>query len=255
MKAWFLILLSVSVLGCASLHGDHWPQFRGPQASGRAEGSAAPTSWDVETGTNIQWRRRIPGLAHASPIIWGDHVYVLTAVGAKESDLKVGLYGDIDSADPDGEQSWRLIALQKSTGFVLWNRLARRGQPRVKRHPKATHCNSTPATDGRNIVALLGSEGLFCFSRDGRLRWQRDLGPMDSGYFRVQSAQWGFASSPIIHEGKVIVQCDVQEGSFIAAFAIEDGHELWRRHRQEVPTWSSPSVTTRGERAQVVVNG
>ena len=79
---------------------------------------------------------------------------------------------------------------------------------RAKRHPKASPCNSTPATDGRRIVALFGSEGLFCFDTAGKLVWQKDLGPMDSGFYLVPSAQWGFGSSPIIAEGKVIVLCD-----------------------------------------------
>jgi outer membrane protein assembly factor BamB len=127
--------------------------------------------------------------------------------------------------------------------------------PRVKRHPKGTHANSTPATDGDRIVAIFGSEGLFCFDRDGKLLWKKDLGPMNSAFFMSPTAQWGFASSPVIHDGKVVVQCDVLTDSFLALFDLADGRELWRTPRQDVPTWSSPTVVKSGERTLVLVNG
>jgi outer membrane protein assembly factor BamB len=125
----------------------------------------------------------------------------------------------------------------------------------VQRHPKSSHCNSTPATDGKRIVAIMGSEGLFCFDPDGRLIWKKDLGPMDSGYFMVPTAQWGFASSPVIHDGKVVVLCDVQKDSFLAVFDLNDGKELWRTPRKDVPTWGTPTVITATGRTQIVVNG
>jgi outer membrane protein assembly factor BamB len=105
------------------------------------------------------------------------------------------------------------------------------------------------------VVAIFGSEGLFCFGTDGKLIWKKDLGPMDSGYYASPTAQWGFASSPIIHEGKVIVLCDVQKGSFIAAFDIRDGRELWRTTRKDVPTWGTPTLVQTKERTQIVANG
>jgi len=104
-------------------------------------------------------------------------------------------------------------------------------------------------------VALFGSEGLFCFDLDGQLLWKKDLGPMDSGYYQVPSAQWGFASSPVIHDGKVVVLCDVQTNSFLAAFDLTDGKELWRAPRKDVPTWGTPTVAKVGEQTQILVNG
>ena len=232
-----------------------WPQFRGAHAAGVDDSAPLPISWNVETGTNIRWQTPIPGLAHASPIIWGDRVYVTTAVKPGKSELKVGLYGDIDSVNETEPQQWRLLALDRTDGRVAWNVLGHESIPKVKRHTKATHCNSTPATDGNRIVALFGSEGLFCFDTSGKLVWKKDLGPMDSGYFDVPSAQWGFAGSPVIHDGKVIVQCDVQKGSFLAVFALADGRELWRTARRDVPTWASPTLCTESGRTQIVVNG
>lgn len=232
-----------------------WPQYRGPSASGVASGAALPSSWNVETGENVRWHTPIPGLAHSSPVIAGDRVYVATAIASKEAELKVGLYGDIGSANDDEAQEWRLLALDKNTGAVLWNQLALKAVPKVRRHTKASHCNSTPATDGRHIVAIMGSEGLFCFDTEGKLLWRKDLGPMDSGYFASPTAQWGFGSSPILHEGKVIVLCDVQKDSFIAAFDVLDGRELWRTGRKDVPTWGTPTLVKTEQRAQIVVNG
>jgi outer membrane protein assembly factor BamB len=232
-----------------------WPQFRGPDARGVDDSRALPVRWNVETGENIRWQAPIPGLAHSSPIVWGDRVYVTTAVAARKSKLKVGLYGDIASVDEREPHQWRLLALEKATGKVVWNTLALEAVPKVKRHPKASHCNSTPATDGKRIVAIFGSEGLFCFDTDGKLVWKKDLGPMDAGYFQQPGAQWGFASSPIIHDGKVIVLCDVQANSFLAAFDLADGRELWRTPRKDVPTWGTPAVVEAAGRKQIVVNG
>ena len=257
MKIACILPLAASLLlsgtWCAS--AANWPQFRGEQASGLDTNAAAPTRWNVEAGENIRWRTPIRGLAHASPIVWNDRVYVTTAVRPGKADLKVGLYGDIASANDQAEHEWRLVAIDKAAGKVIWDKLAHKSTPRVQRHTKATHCNSTPATDGRRIAALFGSQGLFCFDMEGELKWLKDLGPMDSGYFQVKSAQWGFASSPIIHEGRVIVLCDVQTNSFLAAFDSADGKELWRTPRKDVPTWSTPTIAKAGARTHILVNG
>lgn len=248
---WFALLASVAA------HAQNWPQYRGPAASGLDASVALPTAWNVETGENIRWQTPIPGLSHASPVVWGERVYVATAVNsAGRSDLKVGLYGNIDAAKDDAPHQWRLLALDKATGKILWNVVGHESAPKVARHTKATHCNSTPATDGARIVTIFGSEGLFCFdAKDGKLLWKKDLGPMDSGYFQMPASQWGFASSPIIHEGKVIVLCDVQKGSFLAAYDLADGREVWRTARSDVPTWSTPAIVTAAGRTQIAVNG
>lgn len=249
------LLWSVFLFGkVASAESENWPQYRGVQASG-VSAVAGPTSWDLESGENVAWKTPIPGLAHASPILWGDRVLVATAVGASEPELRIGVYGDIEPVEEDEEQRWRLLALDKETGDVLWDRLGHVAVPRVKRHTKATHCNSTPATNGEHIVAFFGSEGLFCFDWEGQLIWRKDLGPLDAGFFRVKTAQWGFGSSPALHDGTVVVQCDVQEGSFLAAFRIEDGEELWRTERSDVPTWGTPTIYEGEDRTQVLVNG
>jgi outer membrane protein assembly factor BamB len=233
----------------------NWPQFRGPNASGVDSSRPAVTEWNVAKGKNVLWKTPIPGLAHASPIVWGDRAFVVTAVSPSKAELKVGLYGDIAPANDQEEHQWRLLAINRDSGKTVWDKLGHKSIPRVKRHTKASHANSTPATDGQRIVAIFGSEGLFCFDTKGELVWKKDLGPMDSGFFRSPSAQWGFASSPIIHEGKVLVQCDVQTNSFLAAFELTNGKELWRTTRKDVPTWSTPNVAEVGGQKIVLANG
>jgi outer membrane protein assembly factor BamB len=256
MKKPHLLLVGVAwLIASTASFGKNWPQYRGPQASGVDETRPLPTTWNIETGENILWQTPIPGLAHSAPIVWGNRVYVATAVQPGKSELKVGLYGDIASVKENESNQWRLLALEKVSGKIIWDTLGLEVVPKVARHTKATHCNSTPATDGNRIVAIFGSEGLFCFDMAGKLLWRKDLGPMDSGYFQVPTAQWGFASSPIIHDGKVIVLCDVQKDSFIAAFDLSDGRQLWRTPRADVPTWSTPTVVTAAGRTQIAVNG
>ena len=213
------------------------------------------TRWDVPRSQNVRWKAAIPGLGHSSPVVWGSLVCLATAVGGSEEGLRVGLYGDIQPADDRGPQEWKVYCLDKRTGTAAWDRTAHAGVPRVKRHTKATHANSTLALDGRHVVALFGSEGLYTFDRSGTLLWKKDLGILDSGFFRVREAQWGFGSSPVIHDGRVYVQADVQEGSFLAAFDVETGRELWRTPRNDVPTWSTPTIDTSGASPRVVVNG
>jgi outer membrane protein assembly factor BamB len=248
-------LAGAFLLSGANTHATNWAQFRGPQASGVESSRPAPIHWSVENGSNVLWRTPIPGLAHASPIVWGEHVFVATAVRPGKADLKVGLYGDIKPANDQAPHQWRIIAIDKRNGKVAWDKTGHEGIPRVKRHTKASHCNSTPATDGRRIVAIFGSEGLFCFDMEGRRLWRKDLGPMDSGYFQSRGAQWGFASSPVIHDGKVVVLCDVQTNSFLAAFDLSNGQELWRTPRKDVPTWSTPTIVEVAGQMRVLING
>ena len=235
---------------------DQWPQFRGQNASGIATDQDLPDSWDVETGVNVRWKTRIPGLGHACPIVSRGRVFIVTAVsGEADPQLRLGLYGNIASVEDNTEHEWKLLCLSHSTGKILWQRTLHRGVPTIKRHTKATHANSTPATDGNRIVVCLGSEGLHCLDFSGTLLWKKDLGVLDAGYFRVPTAQWEFGTSPIIYDGTVIMQCDIQKGAFLAAFDIHDGRELWRTPRDDVPTWSTPAIVRGASRTELVVNG
>lgn len=236
----------------AAQEADDWPSFRGPRASGVAPAGAAPATWDVPGSKNVLWKTPLPGLSHSSPIVWRGRVFVATAISGKENpELRVGLYGDVDPVDDQTVHRWKVLCLDGATGRVLWERTAHEGVPKVKRHTKATHANSTMAADGKRVVACFGSEGLYAYDPDGKLLWKKDLGVLDSGWFASPAAQWGFASSPVLHEDMILLQCDVQKNSFIAAFHAEDGREIWRTPRDEVPTWGTPTV----HGTQVIVNG
>ena len=234
----------------------NWPSFRGPSATGIAAGFATPVNWDIDLSKNILWKTPIPGLGHSSPVIWGNYIFVTTAVKTKgQSSLKVGLYGDIQSEIEDETFIWQVFCVNLKNGEIIWDRIAHSGKPKIKRHPKSSHANSTPCTDGKYVVAFFGSEGLFCYDIKGNLVWKKDLGILDSGYYRRPSAQWGGASSPVIHEQMVIVQCDVQKNSFIAAYHLKDGSLIWKIPRDEVPTWSTPTVYSGKAHSQIIVNG
>lgn len=252
------------LLGCATLCPGAapaprapWPSFRGPGASGVADGFATPSAWDVPAGRNVKWKTPVPGLGLSSPVIHSNRLFVTTAVKeGEEQKLKVGLYGDIKPVEENDAMLFKVYCLDKDTGRVLWEQTARKGVPKVKRHPKSSHANPSVATDGTHVVAFFGSEGLYCYDAEGKLLWEKDLGLLDSGYYQVPGAQWGFASSPVIHEGKLIVQCDVQKDSFLALYDVNDGKETWRTERRDLPTWSTPAVyRDAGGAAQVICNG
>ncbi len=126
--------------------------------------------------------------------------------------------------------------------------------PKIKRHIKATHASSTPATDGKHVVAFFGSEGLYCYDVNGKLIWKQDLGVLDSGWFYDPDYQWGTASSPIIYKNMVIVQCDVQKNSFIAAYDINNGKRLWMTPREEIPSWGTPTIYEGKSRVELITN-
>lgn len=225
-----------------------WPSFRGRNASGIGDGQGIPFRWDGEAGTHVRWKTAIPGIALSSPVIWGDRVFVTSVVSEGGVDtFRTGLYGDVDSVDDDSVHRWRVYAVDKDSGALLWERLASSGRPKVKRHLKSSHANPTPVTDGKHLVVSFGSEGLFCYDFAGELLWKKDLGTLSSGWFFDPTYEWGFASSPILHQGRVIVQVDIQEGSFVAAFAVATGQEVWRTARQEIPSWGTPTVLPAAE--------
>ena len=236
--------------------GVDWPQFRGIRAVGVAEGFSLPATWNAADGTNIVWKTPIPGLGLSSPIVWKDEVFISTSIsGRDDAGLKVGYYGNIQSVTDDTAHEWRVYALDKKTGAIRWQQTAYKGVPKIKRHTKSTHANSTLATDGERLIAFFGSEGLYAYDLRGKLLWKKDLGVLDAGYYMVPDAQWETGSSPVLHDGMVILQADVQKGSFLAMFDAKDGREVWRVARTDVPTWSTPTIHIVNGQTQILVNG
>ncbi len=253
-----VVALFVTVISAATVADDNWPQFRGHGGLGIGSGNP-PTEWDTQTDHNVSWKTPIPGLGHSAPIVWGDRVFLTTAVNSdtENPEVKTGWSGGAgESAKDTGEWTWQVVCLQLQTGKILWTKDACAGKPAIKRHLKASHANCTPATDGKFVVAFFGSEGLYCFDIDGRLIWKHDFGKLHSGPYDAPKLEWGFASSPIIHDGRVIVQCDCLNGNFVAILDIRTGKEIRRIVRDgEVATWSTPLIVTTGDRQQIVCNG
>ena len=232
-----------------------WPSFRGPVASGVSDGQDLPDEWNGETGQNVLWKASIPGLAHSSPIVWGDRVFVASAISSNaDATFRPGLYGDGDASEDRSTHRWMIYALDKSTGEVLWERVTYEGEPVDKRHIKSTYASSTPATDGRIVVASFGSQGVYAYDVDGHFLWKVDVGRLDLGAYDIPTFEWGPASSPIIWNDMVFVQCDTQKDSFVLALDAETGETIWKTDRDELPSWGTPNVISAPSGEELVTN-
>ena len=254
MRHLVISLLSLCFTANAA-HAQNWPQFRGPSATGVVEGRAAAVNFDAAKTVNTVWKTAIPGLGHSSPVVWGDKVFISTAVSTAKDETRFGLYGDVAPVKDDPRHTWKVYALDKKTGKILWERVAYDGMPKVKRHPKSTHADSTPVTDGKHLVVLFGSHGLYAYDLKGKLLWKQDLGVLDAGWFYDADYQWEHGSSPVIYKDLVIVQADVQKDSFIAAYSLKNGKQVWKTSRDEISSWGSPTVYVGSTRAEVITNG
>jgi len=250
------LALALAVFGTAVSAQQNWPSFRGPNASGVADGKPTAVKWNAATGENVAWKAPVDGVAVSSPIVWGNRVFVSTAIsGDPKQGIRTGQYGDVEPITDTSKHTWHLIALDKATGKVVWDRTAAEGIPKTKRHPKSSQASATPVTDGRHVVVSFGSEGLYGFDFEGKQLWKKDLGILNSGWFFDPDYEWGIGSSPIIYKNMVIVQCDIQRGSFLAAFDTDTGKEVWRTQRDEIPSWSTPTileVTGTADKAELI---
>jgi outer membrane protein assembly factor BamB len=235
------VTLGIAVfLASAPAWGQHWPQFRGPDSNGLAADAGRPDEWGLEK--NLAWKVRVPGRGWSSPIVWGEKVFVTTAVqeeAPNKSDRRVrgGIY------------RWEVHCLDLATGRTLWKRVAARGEPRITTHQDNTYASETPVTDGRRVYAYFGMTGLYAYDLDGNLSWKKDLGA------HPMRRDWGTSSSPLIYDGTLFLQIDSEGDSFLAALDAETGGEIWRVARDEGSNWSSPIIWTNKERTELVTSG
>jgi len=258
----FICLIILSNLSQFRLYAQipydqQWPGFRGPWGKGFVENAKTATSWNAETGDHIKWETAIPGLGHSCPVIWDNYLFVTTAVNTTSSEsLKVGLYGDIDEANDSVIHEFKVYCLDKTSGKIIWERVAQRGIPKSKRHTKASQANCTPATDGKFLVVHFGSEGLYCYDFKGNLIWKKDMGILAPGPYTDPGVEWGYASSPVVYKDKIIVQCDIPKTPYITALDLATGREIWKTSRgDEVSTWCTPAIYAKEGKAQVIANG
>ena len=250
-----LALLAISSLTTAG-SAANWPQWRGPDGSGISTEKNLPASWTPKT--NIKWKAAIPGRGHSSPIVWGNRVFVTTAVegdvvpGAKAAKHMLGdkEFVHPDSVGADRKHQFKVIALNRESGKVVWEVTAWEGTPYDNRHRKSSYAASTPATDGKMVYAFFGTEGLYAYDFNGKLAWKANLGNM-------ANLGMGTGTSPILFENLVIVQCDEDngEGSFIVALDKKTGKEAWRTPRKIQISWSTPLLVKTATRSELITSG
>lgn len=231
-----------------------WPSFRGREAGGVTDGQHLPDQWNVEPAENVLWRTAIPGLAHSSPIVWGNRIYVTSAISSMPASATPARGGDANASVDRSPHRWMLYAIDRKTGRIAWERVAHEGAPMDLRHAKSTYASATPATDGRVVVAWFGSQGVHAFTTAGERLWKADLGRVDVGAYGMAAVEWGPASSPIIWNGLVLLQVDTQSDAFLIALALETGQVVWQTPRADQTSWSTPSVVTTSGVPELVTN-
>jgi outer membrane protein assembly factor BamB len=250
------LILLVEIVNAQIKPERQWPQFRGYMSSGVLDNANLPESFDFAKKLNIRWTTGIPGLGLSSPVIWGDRLFITTAISKSDNDgIKTGIYGDGMPVADSSVHDWKVICIDKNTGKTIWEKTAYTGVPKIRRHPKSTHANTSVATDGKYAVAFFGSEGLYCYDYNGNLIWKKNFGVLKSVAYNFTAAEWEFASSPVIYKGVLIIQCDVLENSFLATYDLKTGKELWKKKRDEYPTWGTPNIYQEGGKTIIAVNG
>jgi outer membrane protein assembly factor BamB len=229
----------------------NWPHWRGPLGNGVAPHGDPPLTWDDKT--NIKWKAPIPGRGHATPIIWGDRIFVLTAIDtgreAKAGDLpKADSRFETRTKAPKTYYQFVVMCLDRETGKERWRQVAAERVPHEGHHNTNTYASGSPTTDGRFLYASFGSYGVYCYDLDGKLQWQRDLGLMHT------RLGWGEANTPVIHGEALVVNWDTEGDSFIAALDARTGKTKWQKPRDERSSWATPLVVEHNGRTQVIVN-
>lgn len=243
------IFLGVSILmGVVARAGD-WQQWRGPFNTGMAVGDA-PLRWN--DNSNVTWKVTIPGRGHSTPVTVGDRIFLTTAVPTGRGTPPTGrLRGGGGGADAGLEHRFVVRALDRKTGETLWERTARTATPHEGYHRTyGSFASNSPATDGERVFAFFGSRGLYVYSLDGELLWEKDFNvqlKMDNAF--------GEGTAPTLHDGRLILHFDHLEGGFLTMLNPATGEELWRVARTEPFNWAAPFVATHEGRRQIIVNG
>src|SRR5262245_45231338 len=248
------VFLLSETTGAATSPG--WPQWRGPSGQGVSEEKNLPSEWT--SSKNIKWKTVIPGRGHSSPIVWGNRIFLTTAIeGELVPDHKAVIHYDEgkeflhpDSVGADHKHQFRVLCLDSKTGKVIWDQLAFEGTPYDNRHRKSSFAASTPATDGQYVYAFFGTEGLYAYDFKGKLIWKADLG-------KLGTVGMGTGTSPILYKDLVIVQCDEENGaaSFIVGLDKKTGKEVWRTPRKIQVSWCTPLLIANGKRAELITSG
>ncbi len=228
---------------------DQWPQWRGPLSTGFAPHANPPVEWSEEK--NVRWKTELPGKGHSTPVVWGDRVFVTTAVpfGDPFPAKFSGAPGAHDETPITQQEKFMVIALERQTGKIVWAQTMREEVPHQGGHVTASLASNSPITDGAHVFASFGSGGLYCLDFQGRLVWQKDFGHLESLHGH------GEGSSPVLHGDTLVVNWDHEGDSFLLALDKKTGRELWKTPREHASSWSTPIVVEQPGQAQVIVSG
>ena len=226
----------------------YWPQWRGPLANGVAPLANPPIEWSEKK--NIRWKIELPGRGHSSPIVFGDQVYVMAAapIGKEQKPVHDSAPGVHDSVPVTHTNQYMVMALGRSDGRVLWKKIVREEWPHEGGHETGSPASNSPTTDGEYLYAFFGSRGLYCLDTNGAVKWQADLGKMQTLHAH------GEGSSPVLHGDTLIVNWDHEGSSFLYAFDKRTGKQRWKVARDEKTSWSTPLVVEQDGKPQVVVS-
>ncbi len=244
VMAWLLVLPAD---GADAQH--HWPQWRGPLGTGVAPDADPPVEWSENK--NIHWKLALPGLGHSTPIIWGDRIFVTTAVPYSDPvepkwDRAPGAH---DGLPVTHHQKFVVLAASRSDGKIIWQRTVDHALPHEGGHYTGSLASNSPVTDGEHLFAFFGSRGLYCFDLDGELQWKKDLGDMQTLHGH------GEGSSPALLGDTLIINWDHEGQSFVTAFDKRTGKQRWKVARNEVTSWATPIVVKHGGKPQVIISG
>lgn len=250
------LVLSLSVSWCLLAQAQtaaHWPQWRGPFFNGMARGDA-PTTWSDTT--NIKWKTEIPGRGHSTPAVWGDRIFLTTAIptgkpaGTEAAPSGTQQRGQQRNAGPLLEHRFDVLCLDRKTGKLLWQRTAKVATPHEGYHRAyGSFASSSPVTDGRYVYASFGSRGVYAYDFNGKLIWEKDLGVQ----MKMRLA-FGEGVAPLLFGDRLFLVFDHEADSFIVALDKRNGKELWRASRDERSSWSTPLAIEHEGRTEIIVS-
>ena len=243
----FLFALPASA-GPGEVADRYWPQWRGPRANGVSPLGTPPLQWSENK--NVRWKLRLPGIGHSTPIIWGDRVFLTTAVpyGDPVAAVPENAPGAHDNRLSTRNHKFVVLAVGRVDGQMIWQRTVRKELPHEGGHFTGSLASNSPVTDGEHLVAFFGSRGLYSFNLDGEPQWEKDLGRMQTLHAH------GEGSSPVLSGEALIVNWDHQGQSFVFVFDKRTGAPLWKVARSEVTSWSTPLVIEHAGKRQVIVS-
>lgn len=237
----------------------NWHQWRGPYANGVSPNANPPIQWSESK--NIKWKAELPGEGCSTPIIWGDQVFVLTAIQTDKTDPKPVTpeppadpatspqrIGMMQQPGPSNYYQFVVLCYDRQSGKLRWQKIATEQIPHQGHHQTSTFASSSPVTDGKNLYVSFGSRGIYCYDLNGELKWSHDLGDMQI------VMGFGEGSSPSLYQDSLIVNWDNEGQSFITNLDAKTGEPKWKVDRDEKTSWATPLVVDFNGKPQVVTN-